>query len=164
MKLDIGCGNFPRGDINIDLFPEKGMYRTWKEKLRVKDISNFVRADAHYLPFKDNSFNLVSSYQVLCHVRNPSEVLAEMIRVANGKIVATVPFFLFNTITMIFSGRKKGRHEQWFTPEWFKAKLKNSSIRFKVHFVWLKPKYLWIKFPWIDMTIFAECTKMRSEN
>lgn len=158
MKLDIGCGNFPVGDVNVDLFPKKGMYRTWKEKLRVKEISSFVNADAHYLPFKDNSFDLVSSYQLICHVRNPSKVLTEMIRVANGKILVTAPFFLFNTLTMFFGGRKKGRDEQWFTPGWFKARLKNCSIRFRISLLWLKPKYFWIKFPWIDMVVFWEVT------
>ena len=40
--LDVGCGDKPKGDVNIDLF----FYGKW---------NNFVIAEAHCLPFKNNT-------------------------------------------------------------------------------------------------------------
>lgn len=54
------------------------------------DIPNFVRGDAHHLPFKDKSFDTVCLAEILEHVRDPVRVLSEARRV--GKLVLiTVP-------------------------------------------------------------------------
>lgn len=53
-------------------------------------IENFVRADAHNLPFKDKEFDIAVLGEILEHVENPVQVLKEAKRVAN-KIIITVP-------------------------------------------------------------------------
>jgi len=53
-------------------------------------VENFVRADAHHLPFKDKSFNTAVLAEILEHVENPIQVLKEAKRVAK-KIIITVP-------------------------------------------------------------------------
>jgi len=51
-------------------------------------------ADAHYLPFKDNKFDLVIIQAVLEHVINPNKVVSEISRVLKkgGIIYAETPF------------------------------------------------------------------------
>lgn len=52
---------------------------------------NFVRGDAHHLPFKDNSFDTVVSGDVLEHVVNPVDFLLELIRASKNKVIITTP-------------------------------------------------------------------------
>ncbi|MDO8638500.1 MAG: class I SAM-dependent methyltransferase [Candidatus Daviesbacteria bacterium] len=42
---------------------------------------NFIKADAHKLPFKENSYDLIICYETIEHVVNPLLVLKEMRRV-----------------------------------------------------------------------------------
>jgi len=56
--LDVGCGDVPKGDVNLDLFYyNKGQ--------------NFVFGEAHHLPFKNESFMKVHSKHCLEHLENP---------------------------------------------------------------------------------------------
>ena len=50
-------------------------------------------ADAHALPFVDDSFDVVRTERVLQHVHDPARVLAEMVRVTRpgGRVVAAEP-------------------------------------------------------------------------
>jgi SAM-dependent methyltransferase len=57
----------------------------------VYKIKNFVRGDAHYLPFKDNCFDTVNVSELLEHVEDPLLVLKEAKRVSRNIIIATVP-------------------------------------------------------------------------
>ena len=51
-------------------------------------------ADAHALPYKDESFDYVLAIEVFEHLRKPSQAAAEIHRVLkpNGKAVVTIPF------------------------------------------------------------------------
>ncbi|MBO0888227.1 methyltransferase domain-containing protein [Candidatus Bathyarchaeota archaeon] len=73
MELNLGCGSDPWGDVRVDLG-----YRT---QTGVKTRLN-LRADAHYLPFRDSSFKQVRCWHMLEHVRNPEAVLQEIRRVS----------------------------------------------------------------------------------
>jgi SAM-dependent methyltransferase len=91
MILDVGSGhqigNLPkgrdiaRGDVNIDI----------EKPARVP--KNFVRADAHNLPFINNFFEKVYFYDVIEHVENPSKCLREIYRVlrADGELEISKP-------------------------------------------------------------------------
>jgi len=93
-RLDVGCGLRPKGDVNLDLY-----FNEFTEHLDSLDkklittirVKNPVKADAHYLPFKDDSFEEVYSHHVLEHLDNPFKALSEMIRVARHKVVFNVP-------------------------------------------------------------------------
>ncbi len=52
----------------------------------------FKVADAHKLPFRNNSFDLVLSYETIEHVQNPEKVLLEMKRVVkkNGFVIVAM--------------------------------------------------------------------------
>lgn len=93
MILDIGCGDSPQGDVNVDLFinptAHRGMYAS---PLNTKTIPNLVKADAHHLPFKDGSFYKVYSSHTIEHVENPFQMLKEMVRVSKREIEVVCPF------------------------------------------------------------------------
>jgi len=55
------------------------------------DIPNFVCADAHDLPFEDNSFDICCLDEILEHVNDPVQVLKEAVRVCSKKVIFTVP-------------------------------------------------------------------------
>lgn len=99
--LDLGCGNGmssfllnKRGlnvvgsDISHLFLKNKGEY--------ISPSLSFITADAQCLPFKENSFDLVSSMSLLEHVPDTEKFLSEMIRVAKpgGIILIMAPNLL----------------------------------------------------------------------
>lgn len=82
--LDIGRGNSPYARY----FPNSiGM-----DVVRCKDIE--VMADAHVLPFKDESFEVILATEVLEHLKEPQKAIDEMRRVLKpgGKSVLSTRF------------------------------------------------------------------------
>lgn len=94
MKLDVGCGIKPTGDVNIDLYINRNLYRIKEgvsSVIDIRKIPNFVLGDAAHLPFRDNYFEEVYSNSVLEHVGDYYGMLKEMWRVCkeNGRIFIT---------------------------------------------------------------------------
>lgn len=90
MKLDVGCGNNPKGDINCDLYvKDKLNHRNLGagNMLHLKRIPNFVLCDARYLPFKDLAFSDVYCAQVIEHLPEPLELLKELCRVCAFQLI-----------------------------------------------------------------------------
>jgi len=76
--LDVGCGNAPKGDVNLDLF----FYGKWK---------NFIIAEAHHLPFKNSIFEKVYCKHCLEHFENPLKFFEEAKRVLkNGGTIECI--------------------------------------------------------------------------
>ncbi|MEX2738972.1 MAG: methyltransferase domain-containing protein [Candidatus Wukongarchaeota archaeon] len=89
MRLDVGCGANPHGDVNVDAFP---LDRTQcAEAWMPKKVRNFVLADAHFLPFREKVFDSVRCDHVLEHLYSPILALKEMRRVCKGNVVLRVP-------------------------------------------------------------------------
>ena len=87
MKLDVGCGDKPRGDVNCDLFTGASRHFTDEEHglIDPKQIPNFVNCDSHYLPFRSNSFDVVIGNHLLEHCKHPYDVLkARALRIKRG--------------------------------------------------------------------------------
>lgn len=86
--LDLGCGNQP--------------YRTWYESLATTCVAYDVAATpgvdvvgvAELLPFRDQAFDTVFATEVLEHVDNAEQAVAEIARVLRpgGIALVTVPF------------------------------------------------------------------------
>lgn len=55
MTLDLGCGNHPRGDVNVDMFA-------------LPNVDHCVRLGWDSLPLESNTFELVTAYDVLEHI------------------------------------------------------------------------------------------------
>ncbi len=93
--LDVGCASgwfitqiskeFPRAKyFGVDIY-EQGIIHAKKLYKKIE----FKVADAHKIPFKDMTFDLVLCTEVLEHVDNPEKVLLEIKRVLrpNGKAI-----------------------------------------------------------------------------
>jgi len=66
--LDVGCGDNPKGDVNIDLF------------FYVRG-ENFIIGEAHHLPFKTGVFEKVYSKHCLEHLESPLQFFKEAKRI-----------------------------------------------------------------------------------
>jgi len=91
MKLDVGCGTSPKGHVNIDLFIKETPQRVLNEAINPKSVPNFIIADAHYLPIKNNSFDTVCSHHVIEHLDNHTKAILEMIRVCSNEVILVIP-------------------------------------------------------------------------
>lgn len=93
--LDVGCASGFMANKISQLFPESkvtgvDVYQAAIDfaKKRYSHIS-FLVTDAHKLPFKNNSFDLVICYETIEHVVEPKTILQEIKRVTkkDGKII-----------------------------------------------------------------------------
>jgi SAM-dependent methyltransferase len=80
--LDIACGAkpFPEADVLCDLHVEPCPDRNMK--MLVTEGKPFVLCSCYSLPFKDKSFDFVSSYYLVEHVAEPWVLLKEIKRVS----------------------------------------------------------------------------------
>jgi len=107
--LDIACG---QGDIE-KLSPQTvGLEFSLNalKQAKKKGIKNLVLADAQYLPFQDNSFDIAISSGNLEHFENPQKALLEMARVSKIQVLTShkyppIPFapLIYKIVSFIFS-------------------------------------------------------------
>jgi ubiquinone/menaquinone biosynthesis C-methylase UbiE len=91
--LNIGCGfgrelvHLPPSTIGLDIDREI-VYLA--KKVSSKQV---IRADAHYLPFRDNMFDGLAMAEVIEHLSSPMKALREASRVmrTGGKMVLQTP-------------------------------------------------------------------------
>lgn len=83
LALDIGCGLEPKGHVNVDI----------NSALKKKSIPNFIIADAHHLPFKDNCFSIAYSSHVIEHLYDPLQALGEWNRISRNVTIFTPSTF-----------------------------------------------------------------------
>ncbi len=85
MILDVGCGAHLWGDVGVDLGP----------KVLAVDSGYITKANvyasAEYLPFRDDSFEVVHFVGLLHHLHRPEKAWAEMVRVSRDLIVGEEP-------------------------------------------------------------------------
>ena len=83
LALDVGCGGNDRYRFRtlIPIGYEPVFLDIEKPNPSLKKLGHWVIADAQYLPFRGNVFNLVILSHVLEHVDDPLKVLAETYRV-----------------------------------------------------------------------------------
>ena len=128
LRLDIGCGATPSGDVNCDLFTEDVGHWTGKtdqkHALRFKKIPNFVICDSQYLPFKSASFDFVYCSHVIEHVNNPFLLFRELYRVSQRKIVIKCPHRLGERMFL----PKNPFHKNYFKSSWFINAAKRAGI------------------------------------
>jgi len=75
LNVGVGAGLFTTKRLGADVVCDIDYPKQKQE--------NFVRCDAHHLPFRDKSFQLVYCHNVLEHVLDPWKVLREMKRVGD---------------------------------------------------------------------------------
>lgn len=113
MRLDVGCGASPVGDVNCDLLVPESDLRMVPISSSWNPPDNFVRADVRYLPFRSRSFDLVHCSHVLEHLEDPRDGLCELKRVSRGSVAVILPFGLFSVFDIFWCGRSFGDHVRW---------------------------------------------------
>ncbi len=84
--LDVGCGDKPKGDVNIDLFPHvKALGREG-----VPTTAD-IFCDGKHLPFRDGTFDKVLCHHVIEHTNDPFGLLMELVRVSSQDIEIRTP-------------------------------------------------------------------------
>lgn len=124
MKLDVGCGDHPTGDVNCDLNMGSTLHGGDQKKdgifINAKEIPNFVKCDAQHLPFKDHVFSEVFCCHVIEHVDNPLLLLSELLRVGND-VTVKCPYHLSR-------GARMPSHTCSFSISWFRKALKTLKV------------------------------------
>lgn len=128
----MGCGGSPIGDVNVDLLVP-GSHLKWDQNPH--GFRNFVRAAAEFLPFRDNSFDLVFSSHLLEHLEDPKAAVKEFLRVSRNQVQVILPFWLFSIFDIFATGRKFGAHWTWLRKNhkhiYLMDPLKTGSFRLK---------------------------------
>ena len=75
ISLDLGCGENPRGDYNVDCFLPNPLPK------------NFILANTENLPFKKNSFDIVYSFYNIEHMDNPSKYITDLLSIAKKNVL-----------------------------------------------------------------------------
>lgn len=122
--LDVGCGTYPTGDVNLDLYIQKTEQRQYGSDINPKKVRNFILADALHLPFKSNSFDEVVSYRLMHQIEteNPILFLREAIRVAKYKVtIVTNHAFARSKLSL----RPERMQKHFWRGRWFHQVLKN---------------------------------------
>lgn len=137
LVLNLGCGEQTYGDVRVDLYHGK---------------ANLLADIEKSLPFKSDIFDEVYSRYLFEHLRNPSFVLSEMVRVLKprGRLVlitdnaAYIPFHLHPKVGSGFhswNGYRSvsliDKHFSLYTPE----HLKNHLLDQKLQIVTIKYTY-----------------------
>ncbi len=132
MRLDVGCGTSPTGDVNCDLFIEdinnhrnsKAPIHEDKFKIDTKKTLNFIKCDAYYLPFKGKAFDEVFSADLIEHVADPYKLFIEMARVSSNKLIIQCPHKWGDAFESSKSWHSrvwlKQHHVNSFSFNWFK--------------------------------------------
>lgn len=144
--LDIGCSSGIMTARVAQILPKKStVYGIDCYEAAIKFASskyphiNFSVADAHKLPFKNNSFDLVICTETLEHVLDPEKVLKEMKRVLkkNGYAIISMDSgsLLFRTIWFFWT-KSKGKvwenaHLHEFNSHVLEGIIKKSGFRIK---------------------------------
>lgn len=143
--LNVGCGRNLISDIYfamkgadvVSVDRDKRAIDIAKGKLAKQNIKVEVKlADARALPFLKNTFDIVTSFSAIEHMKKDEDRLKaveEMVRVVKprGCVVITGPNFL-NPPATFFSGRmfkRRGEFEHRYTPWELKHMLKRCGLK-----------------------------------
>lgn len=94
--LDLGCGSGYGTKILAETVPTCGVDLSLKALLaidRSQSLAHFATADGRMLPFAAGSFDLITSFQVIEHIVDVNQYLAEARRVLtqNGTLIISTP-------------------------------------------------------------------------
>jgi len=143
LKLDVGCGTNPQGDVNCDLFMDdvghRGGAQNGDDKtIHKATVKNFVLCDVLHLPFRTEAFGEVISSHVIEHLDEPFRLVCEMMRVAKQKVTIICPNGLGDRLNRL---HRSGFHKQFLNKKWFSkvAREFGSTIDVKYSSFWSFP-------------------------
>ena len=143
LKLDVGCGDLPKGDVNIDLFTGISPHFYNKPRfIKVSTIPNFIKADCNCLPFRDNVFDESVARHLIEHKGvKPIRTIKEMLRVTKGKVRIIVPHRYAETIGKLV---KWDMHQTSFNLKSLTKLLRRMGLAFEI-----KVKYQGFPFRYV---------------
>jgi ubiquinone/menaquinone biosynthesis C-methylase UbiE len=112
LSLDVGCGQNPKGDINVDLYPNVTIHRGDCSRVNMKLTPNFVRCDCLNLPFPNSRFETVICSHVIEHLDDPIHLLTELLRVSKHCVEIVCPH-------RYRTNAKQIGHKQFLNVAWF---------------------------------------------
>jgi len=131
--LDVGCANgiyvqellnMGHKVIGVDLLP----YDEWSYL-----PNTIVLSDARNLPFADNSFDTIISFETLEHVPDPETALAEYHRICTKNIIISVPNCdlpdIMSHSGLTFYHYIDRTHVNFFTPTSLKEMVENQGFK-----------------------------------
>ena len=125
MILDVGCGAFPKGDVNVDLFTGATIHTG--RIINPQTIPNFVKGDCNHLPFRDNCFTgSICSHVLEHHGVNPRKTIFEMVRVTNGTVRIIVPHWF------IEKRKRRNIHARSFSLKTLHQLLRSMELVFEI--------------------------------
>ena len=136
--LDVGCGDTPRGNVNVDVV-----------RSRRKRGASFLYASALYLPFRNSCFNLVYSRALLEHLEDPECALKEMFRVSKREVFVIIPHRYFRK-------HPKG-HIQFFST----LQVKEWIYRLVGHYPIMRIVYRCFPFEWLPLIRLPHLLEIR---
>lgn len=115
--LDVGCGDRPKGTINLDLYKsESEDLEGYRGKVNPGNTPNFVQGSIYFLPFKNNAVDITLCHHTLEHLDNPEEAIKELLRVSREELEIVVPFRYHEIIQNWFLPIRKRwmrKHHKW---------------------------------------------------
>jgi len=127
LKLDVGCGSKPHGDVNVDFELAPSAHRSLDQKtvndssLKACEIPNLIMADAQALPFHNDLFDEVLSSHTIEHVISPALMLSELVRVSRDRVTVSCPWWLTD------NRKLKVCHKHRFSKEKLAGMLQNAG-------------------------------------
>ena len=119
ITLDVGCGDKPKGNINVDRFLQETSHRTRLVNLKEMNVPNLIKADAHYLPLRNDTFDVVYCHQLLEHKGvEYVAVIKELLRVSRNKVNIEVP-------SQLCGSTRSPAHDKTFTKHTFEIIFRN---------------------------------------
>ncbi len=143
MLLDVGWGTVPRGDVNVDIVMRH-------------NVTNFIKADAQKLPFIDRAFTESLSNHAIEHLADPENMVSELKRVTQKKIMINTPLFFSFGYREIFKKRKNREHIHYFLPNWFRYRGFKTFISMSLLRPLLGNKVLFLPLPFFSIHAFME--------
>jgi 2-polyprenyl-3-methyl-5-hydroxy-6-metoxy-1,4-benzoquinol methylase len=136
--LDVGCGDgmlmarlAPIMDRVVGVDSEDAAIRLAKEKLREFSSCELLHTASSDLPFAENMFDVVTSADVIEHLKEPARHLREIGRVlkTEGTLVLTTPKWRPDRKWDV-------RHEKEYRPEELRALLERHFEKIELLFFW----------------------------
>ena len=89
-----------------------------------------IQGDAHQLPFKDNSFDIIIATAIIEHLDNPSQALKEAHRVLKkeGLIIITTPDPFFDKAAELFT-KENFSHQETFNLKKLRSLLEENKFQ-----------------------------------
>lgn len=128
--MDVGCGDRPKGDVNIDLYKTSSIHLYEDRIIHAKATPNFVCASIYNLPFSEQVFSKVLCHHLLEHLHNPIWAIKELMRVSNCEVEIIVPSKWHELIQNRFLPKRR----EWATKHhlWHFNKAQLSTIFSKI--------------------------------